>query len=42
MIGYALGWSLSLLLGGLIVWDIIMPVSTILLAILFRRSQQRQ
>ena len=42
MIGYALGWSLSLLLGGLIVCDIIMPVSTILLAILFRRSQQRQ
>jgi hypothetical protein len=42
MIGYALGWSLSLLLGGLIVWDIIMPTSTILLAILFRGSQQRR
>jgi hypothetical protein len=37
MIGYALGWSLNILLGGLIVWDIIMPVSSLLLAILFRR-----
>src|SRR4030042_5604959 len=37
MIGYALGWSLNILLGGLIVWDIIMPVSSLLLALLFRR-----
>jgi len=37
MIGYALGWSLNLLLGGLIVWDIIMPLSSLLLAVLFRR-----
>ncbi len=37
MIGYALGWSMNILLGGLIVWDIIMPVSSVLLAILFRR-----
>jgi hypothetical protein len=37
MIGYALGWSMNILLGGLIVWDIIMPVSSLLLAIIFRR-----
>jgi hypothetical protein len=37
MIGYALGWSLNLLLGGLIVWDIIMPLSSVLLAVMFRR-----
>ena len=36
MIGYALGWSMNILLGGLIVWDIIMPVSSCLLAIIFR------
>jgi len=36
MIGYALGWSMNILLGGLIVWDIIMPVSSFLLAIIFR------
>jgi hypothetical protein len=37
MIGYALGLSLNILAGGLIVWDIIMPLSGILLAVLFRR-----
>jgi hypothetical protein len=37
MIGYALGLSLSILAGGLIVWDIIMPLSSILLVVLFRR-----
>jgi len=37
MIGYALGLSLNILAGGLIVWDIIMPLSSILLAFLFRR-----
>jgi hypothetical protein len=37
MIGYALGLSLNILAGGLIVWDIIMPLSSILLAVLFRR-----
>jgi len=37
MIGYALEWSMNILLGGLIVWDIIMPISSLLLAILFRR-----
>jgi hypothetical protein len=37
MLGYALEWSMNILLGGLIVWDIIMPISSLLLAILFRR-----
>jgi hypothetical protein len=37
MIGYAFEWSMTVLLGGLIVWDIIMPISSLLLAILFRR-----
>jgi hypothetical protein len=37
MIGYALEWSMNILLGGLIVWDIIMPISSLLLAFLFRR-----
>lgn len=37
MIGYALGLSLNILAGGLIVWDIIMPLSSILLVVLFRR-----
>jgi hypothetical protein len=37
MIGYALEWSMNILLGGLIVWDIIMPISSSLLAILFGR-----
>jgi len=37
MIGYALGLSLNILAGGLIVWDIIMPLSSLLLAVVFRR-----
>jgi hypothetical protein len=37
MIGYALGLSLNILAGGLVVWDIIMPLSSLLLAVLFRR-----
>jgi hypothetical protein len=37
MIGYALEWSMNILLGGLIVWDIIMPLASLLIAILFRR-----
>jgi hypothetical protein len=41
MIGYALGWSLKVLLGGLIVWDIIMPLSSLLLAVLFRRTLRK-
>jgi hypothetical protein len=36
MIGFSLGLSLNILAGGLIVWDIIMPLSSLLLAILFR------
>lgn len=38
MLGYALGLNMNILLGGLIVWDIIMPVSTILLSIIFWKS----
>jgi hypothetical protein len=41
MIGYALHWSMSLLLGGLIVWDVVMPLATILLAVLFSKRQSR-
>jgi len=37
-IGYALNFPIQILLGGLIVWDIVMPISTALLAILFRRT----
>jgi len=37
IIGYALGLNMNILLGGLIVWDIIMPISSVLMAILFRR-----
>ncbi len=39
-IGYVLSWPIEILLGGLIVWDIIMPISTASLAILFRRAQR--
>jgi len=35
-IGYALNLPIEILLGGLIVWDIVMPISTALLAYLFR------
>jgi len=40
MIGYALGLSTTILYGGLLAWDIIMPISSILLAILFKRAQR--
>jgi hypothetical protein len=40
MVGYALSLSMDILLGGLIVWDIVMPISSILLAILFKRAQR--
>ncbi len=36
LIGYALSVSVSLLLGGLIVWDIIMPVAVALIAYHFK------
>jgi hypothetical protein len=42
MIGFALGLSMGILLGGLIVWDIVMPASTILLAIMFRTAQHKR
>jgi hypothetical protein len=38
MIGYALGLSMDIMYGGLVLWDIIMPVSSILLAIIFKRA----
>jgi len=37
-IGYAFSLPMEILLGGLIVWDIVMPISTASLAILFRRT----
>ena len=39
-IGYGLNLPLQIFLGGLIVWDIIMPISTALLAYLFKRKGQ--
>jgi len=39
-IGYGLNWPLQILLGGLIVWDIVMPISTALLAYLFKQSMR--
>jgi hypothetical protein len=41
-IGYGLNFPLQILLGGLIVWDIIMPISTAALAYSFRKSMQPQ
>jgi len=41
MLGYALGLDMNILLGGLIVWDIIMPLSTILLSIVFWKAYYR-
>jgi hypothetical protein len=40
MIGYALGLNMNIMYGGLVLWDIIMPISSILLAILFKRAQK--
>ena len=37
-IGYGLNLPIEILLGGLIVWDIVMPISTALLAYLFRNA----
>ena len=39
MIGYALGLSMDIMYGGLVLWDVIMPVSSILLAILFKKAR---
>ena len=38
-IAYALSLPIEVLLGGLIIWDILMPISTALLAYFFRRAQ---
>jgi hypothetical protein len=38
LIGYTLNVSISLLLGGLIVWDIVMPLSTALVAYRFKNK----
>jgi hypothetical protein len=38
IIGYALSVNLSLLLGGLIIWDIIMPVAVALVAYRFKNK----
>jgi len=37
-IGYALNLPIQVLLGGLIIWDILMPISTALLAYFFRQT----
>ena len=42
MIGYAVNLSMNTLLAGLVAWDVVMPVATILLAILFRRRTRAQ
>ena len=39
-IGYTLNLPIEVLLGGLIVWDIVMPLATASLAYLFRRVEQ--
>ena len=41
MVGFAIGLSMSILAAGLIVWDVIMPASTILLALVFRSGQRK-
>jgi hypothetical protein len=41
MLGYALGLNMNILLGGLIAWDLIMPISTILLSIMFWKSSEQ-
>ena len=40
IVGYALGLNMDILYGGLVLWDIVMPISSILLAILFKRARQ--
>ena len=39
-IGYGLNLPLQILLGGLIIWDVIMPISTVALAYLFKQLKQ--
>jgi len=38
MVGYALEWNMTILLGGLIFWDILFPLMTLCLAILFKKE----
>jgi hypothetical protein len=42
MIGYIFDLSMDIMYPGLIAWDIIMPISSILIAILFKRAQKKQ
>jgi hypothetical protein len=39
-IAYASSLPLEVLLGGLVIWDILMPISTALLAYFFRRTER--
>lgn len=41
-IAYALNWPRQILLGGLIAWDIVMPLATASLAYLFKRTERIQ
>ena len=41
-IGYGLNFPIEILLGGLIIWDIIMPISTALLAYLFWNARKKK
>jgi hypothetical protein len=41
-IGYGLNFPIEILLGGLVVWDIIMPLSTALLAYLFWNAKKNK
>jgi len=40
LVGYAMGLDMGTLLGGLVIWTVVMPVSTALLAYSFRRVGQ--
>ena len=40
-IGYGLNLPIEILLGGLIIWDIIMPISTALVAYLFWNAKKK-
>jgi hypothetical protein len=41
VVGFALRWDMNLLLGGLVAWDVVMPASTILIALVFRSRCSR-
>ena len=40
MIGYAFGLNMNIMFGGLVMWDIVMPVASILIAIIFKRARR--